>query len=179
MAGKRELIKYLNQLSKEELIKEVEKLNRKFDNVKEYYAAELSEDNSALTAKYKKAIYKEFFPREKSGRPGEARSSVLRKIIADFSKISVFEADIIELILYRVEMAVEFSAEYGDIDEQFYTSAENYFDKVCVLIAKNKLENTYEDRCMQMIYKTRNFGWGFYDTLNDSWFRHCERNRNK
>ena len=179
MAGRKELTKYLNQLSKEELIKEVEKLNSKFANVKEYYESELSEDNSALIAKYKKAIKKEFFPSDKSGVSCEARSSVLRKIISDFSKISVFEVDLIELILYRVEMAIEYTAEYGDVDEQFYTSAENYFAKACVLIAKNKMENTYEERCMKMIYKTRDFGWGFYNTLNDSWFRYCERNRDK
>ena len=42
MASKKELKKFLNELSKNELIKEFEKLYAKFSQVKTYYDIELS-----------------------------------------------------------------------------------------------------------------------------------------
>jgi hypothetical protein len=54
MAGKKELTKYLNQRSKEELIREVEKLFQKLKPVQEYYSLELGTDSLKLLSGYKK-----------------------------------------------------------------------------------------------------------------------------
>ena len=48
MASKRDLPKFLNDLTKEELIKEVEKLYQKFDTVKTFYDIEISGDTSEI-----------------------------------------------------------------------------------------------------------------------------------
>ncbi len=160
-------------MTKDELVQEIIKLHSKFDNVKEYYQSELLADSSVLD-KYKKQITKEFFPYGVSGRPGDARAAILRKMISDFTKVAVFEVDVIELILHRVEMAVAFTAAYGDIDMPFYTAAENNFDKVCTLIVKNKLIDKYNERCANMIWKVRDFGWGFFDSLSGIMLHHFE-----
>lgn len=167
MAAKNDLKKYLKELTKAELEKEVEKLYSKFKPVQEYYAMELNaEAGQELLKKYKSLLLKEYYPNRKSGMPGEARASVARKIVTDFSKVSVFIQDTIELMLYRVELCVEFTSDYGDIDEAFYTSTENAFEKVAKLIKDNKLVDDYKDRCKRLVAKTENFGWGFYDNLS-------------
>ena len=166
MASKRELTKFLNDLSKEELIKEFEKLYQKFDNVKTFYDIELSGDTSAIVKKVKDKIKKEYMPDRGFGK---ARSSEVKKIISEFAKVSIYPRDLIDVILYRVEMAVEFTKEYGDIDMPFYDSAINAFYKVVELIKKEMLENEFKLRCYEIVYSTRNFGWGFYDGLKDAY----------
>jgi hypothetical protein len=71
-------------------------------------------------------------------------------------------------------MAVVFKTTYGDVDAPFYTVAENSFDKVCSLIAKNKMADTYRDRCGNMVWQIRGSGWGFFDTLNSIMHQHFE-----
>ena len=165
MVSKKDFTKYLNNLSKDELIKELEKLYGKFKNVKDFYSMELAEDTTGILNKYKEALKKEYFPNTKFGI-GAARASVARKIISDFTKIKVYDIDLIELMLFRVELCVEFTKQFGDINEQFYTSTENAFETVVKLIVKNKLEEGFKERCKNLIHETEDFGWGFYDTLS-------------
>lgn len=168
----KELKNYLTQLKKEDLIKEIEKLYKKFKPVQEYYSMELSRNTGNVLEKYKTQLCKEYFPERGYGR---ARASVARNIISEFTKISVFDIDLIELMLYRVELCVEFTKSYGDITESFYTSAENAFDRVCKLIVKNKHQDQFIERCTALVNNTRNCGWGFYDTLSDIFYEYFKR----
>ena len=171
MATKKDFTKFINTLSKEELAIELEKLYSKFKNVKEYYSMELTEDTSAILSKYKEALKKEYFPNTKFGI-GEARASVARKIISEFTKIKVFDVDLIELMLYRVELCVEFTKKFGDINEQFYTSTENAFEAVAKLIVKNNMEDTFKLRCKFLVDATADFGWGFADAMEYIYYQY-------
>ena len=171
MATKKDFTKFINTLSKEELAIELEKLYSKFKNVKEYYSMELTEDTSAILSKYKEALKREYFPNTKFGI-GEARASVARKIISEFTKIKVFDVDLIELMLYRVELCVEFTKEFGDINEQFYTSTENAFEAVAKLIVKSNLEDTFKLRCKFLVDATADFGWGFADAMEHIYYQY-------
>jgi len=174
MPDKNSLKKYLAGLSKEDLAKEVEKLHTKFKNVQEYYAMELSGDTGNFLKKYKEMLLKEYFPNTKY-TVGKARASVARKIISDFSKSKAFEVDLIDLMLYRVELCVAFTDAYGDINEQFYTSTENAFDAVVKLIVKNKFQEMFMQRCREVVNKTSDFGWGFHDTLSEIFYQNFEK----
>lgn len=174
MSDKNNLKKYLTNLSNEDLIKEVEKLYKNFKNVQEYYGMELSGDTANFLKKYKEMLLKEYFPNTKY-TIGNARASVAKKIVSDFSKIKVFEVDLIDLMLYRVELCVAFTDAYGDINEQFYTSTENAFDAVVKLIVKNKLQEMFMLRCKEVVDKTADFGWGFHDTLSEIYYQSFER----
>ena len=162
MASKRDLTKYLNDLSKEDLIKEVEKLYQKFGDVKTFYDIELSGDTAAIVQKVKDKLKKEYMPDRGFGK---ARSSEAKKVISEFAKVSIYPRDLIDVILYRVEMAIEFTKTYGDIDMPFYDSAINAFYKAVELIQKEMLEEEFKLRCNEVVYSTRNFGWGFHDGL--------------
>jgi len=162
MASKKDLTKFLNDLSKEELIKEFEKLYQKFKEVKTFYDIELSGDTTAIVNDVKKKIKNEYMPDKGYGK---ARSSVAKKLVDDFAKVSIYPKDLVEVNLYRVEMAVGFTKAYGDIDEPFYTSAENAFEKTLKLMVQHKLQDDFKERCLKVIDKTEWFGWGFYDQL--------------
>ena len=171
MASKKDLIKYLIDLTKEELEKEVEKLYSKFKEVKTYYAIELSGDTSSIVNEIKAKIKKEYLP---DRGYGQARSAVVKKVIDDFAKISIFPIDLIDVILTRVEIAIEFSDKYGDINEAFYASAENAFEKALKLIEKHQLKSDFKLRCKEIVHSTREYGWGFHDELSylyDEYYR--------
>lgn len=161
---KREFTKFLNSLSEKEKTAELKKLYSKFPKVQEYYAMELSGNSARILEDYKKKIKNEYLP---SRGYGKARSSVSRKVISDFKKIAVHPKDVIMLLLYRVEMMIEFTASYGDIDEAFYNSLGSSFREACKLIAKERLEKFFLNSCIELRDRTYNFGWGVWDELND------------
>ena len=166
MSTKKGFTKYINNLSKKELIIELDKLYSKFKNVQDYYSMELTEDTSAILNKYKEVLKKEYFPNSKFGI-GEGRASVARKLISEFSKIKIFESDLIDLMLYRIELCVEYAKSIGDVNEQFYVSAENAFVAVVKLIGKNKLQSQFIDRCKQILNETENTGWSFNEVIEN------------
>lgn len=159
---KRDLNQYLDGMSSIELKKEINKLYTKFKDVQKYYELELSGDTSAVLAEYKNKIKKEYFPSR--GLP-RASSSECRKIISAFKKISIFQSDVVDLILYRVEVMVKFTGVYGDIDEPFYNSLETSFNEACKLIKQEYLETEFLHRCKEFIEATSSFGWGLHDGL--------------
>mgnify|MGYP001127043026 CR=1 FL=1 len=109
---KTELNRYLKDLGKKELENEVKKLYSKFKDVKKYYELELSQDTTAVLNEFKEKIKQEYFPKRGFGR---ASNQASRKVVSDFKKISIFNKDIIELLLYRTDMMIENTKTYGDI----------------------------------------------------------------
>lgn len=156
MASKRDLTKYLNDLSKEELFKEVEKLYQKFKEVKNYYDIDLGGDTTELVKQIKAKIKNEYMPARGFGK---ARSSFVKKLIDDFAKVSIYPSDLIDVILYRVEIATEFGISFGYDSEAFYNSCDSAFERALILIKKNNLEFEFKERCRQLILKTNNHGW--------------------
>ena len=83
----------------------------------------------------------------------------------EFKKISVHKKDVIELLLYRTEMMIEFSKEYGDMNESYYNSLETGFTEACKLIREERLKHSFNEYCQKLIDLSYNFGWGVYDSL--------------
>lgn len=163
---KKELSKFLKQATKAELEKEIKKLYDKFELVKQYYQLELAEDTTVIVDEFKAKLRKEYFPSRGYGR---GRNSVSRKVVSDFKKIAVFKKDVIDLLLYRVEVMLEYTNAYGDIDEAFYNSLTRSFDEACKLIQKEQLKAAYKIYCEELINEARNFGWGCSDAMNYSY----------
>ncbi len=70
-------------------------------------------------------------------------------------------------MLYYVETGVEFTNEYGDIDEQFYSSLESVYLQALTLMKKEKILEKFMQRADQIASETKNMGWGFYDSISD------------
>lgn len=77
-------------------------------------------------------------------------------------------------MLHFVESGVELTNQYGDIDENFYTSLENTYSNALDLIDKNGLLDKFEDRANKIVVDTENIGWGFHDYLGGVYCQHYE-----
>ena len=159
---KSQLNKYLKEMNKVELENEVKKLYGKFKEVKKFYEIEFSQDTTEILNEFKDKIKQEYFPKRGFGK---ARNRESRKVVTDFKKISIFKKDVIELLLFRAEMMIEFSNSFGDIDEPFYNSLESSYLEACKLIQEEKLEKLFRTECRRLMNETYHFGWGVYSQL--------------
>jgi hypothetical protein len=168
----RDLKRHLKQRSHDELIADIATLFKKFDAVQEYYQIQLDETSTEeIVDRYKAIIKREFFPERGYG---QARLSVARKAITDCKKVVTSHQSIADLMLYYVEMGVEFTAAYGDIDEPFYSSMEGMYEHVSKLIVEHNLQDQFETRCKKILRKTSGMGWGFPDALQTIYDEHFE-----
>ena len=163
--SQRQFEKHIALLSPEELVAELGKLFKKFKDVQHYYQMEYGEKDgrSGVLAEYKKAVKGQFY--SASSNPKNPKASQLRRILSDFKNVAVFQSDLVNLILYRVECAVDFTNDFGDIDSVFYESAENAFAQAVKIIQAEKLQTQFIERCQQIVLNTTDIGWGFHDTL--------------
>ncbi|PSR11596.1 MAG: hypothetical protein DA408_20075 [Bacteroidetes bacterium] len=166
---KRELNKYLGTLSDKELIKEIKKLYDKFPAVQAYYGMELSPNTEAMVAEYKQRIREEYFPKRGYGR---ARNSVSNKVIADFRKVAIHKKDMVDLLLSRTEVMLEFTNAYGDIEATFYNSLISSFKKACAMIEQESLHKYYRVHCQELVSSASNLGWGVHEQLKHL-YRQC------
>ncbi len=156
---------YFSHLSKEDLLKELSEIMKRFPQVKQYYQSRFNTNaQHELLEQYKKKLKNQFFPDRGFGKAG---LSVARKVVTDYKKIASNKEDIIDLMLFYVEQGVLFTFEYGDIDEPFYNSMESMYVNTLQLIKKENLLEQFRDRCKMIVDKTSDMGWGFHDTLAD------------
>jgi len=106
-------------------------------------------------------VTNEFFPKRGFGK---CRLSVARKAVNDFKKLSGSKEHLIDLMLHYVEQGVEFTKEYGDINENFYNSMEAMFEDALKITVKYKLKSQVDERCREVIEDACD-GWGFKDSL--------------
>lgn len=164
---------YLMARSREQLIDELLDLFSRIDSVKDYYQSKLNLGFSAdVSEKYKAIIKHEFFPTRGFGR---AHLSVARKAVSDYKKVSTSKYGIADVMIYYVEMGVQFTNAYGDIDEPFYNSMESMYDKAVKYIAQHKMQMQFEDRCLKIVNDTSDIGWGFNDSLSDIYQQHFKK----
>jgi len=156
---------HLKSASAKTLIAEIRELYRFFLPVREYYALKLSKNGDAeLLKKYKKIIKDEFMPDRGLGK---ARLSIARRAVLDFMKLSSNDISIADVMLHYVEMGVEFTLEYGDIDEPFYASVESMYEKAARFTTERGLGAAFKIRFEKIVRDTSDMGWGFHDSLDD------------
>jgi uncharacterized protein YktA (UPF0223 family) len=158
------LQKHFKDFTKEGLIEEILKLFTMFDEVKEYYQSTIGDNEAEVLKKYKSIIEKEFFPARGDGR---ARLSVAKKAISDFKRLSSSSKAVADIMLFCVETGVRYTNEYGDIDEQFYSSMESMYEKTLKFIAENNLKKCFRQRCEKIVDDSDEIGWGFGAGLCD------------
>ncbi len=166
----RELKKHLENLPKDELIKIIGELYNLNKQNKEFCENKFNPDSEGKLQLYKQKVKEAFFPK----RGYQLKLSDARKAISDFKKLSPSAEQLCDILLYYTEMGVDFTNEYGDIDENFYTSLENNYEKALELMSKNKLLAVFQERCEAVVSNTIDMGWGFHDTLSDIYSENFE-----
>ena len=116
--SKRELKKYVNQLSKEQLEEQILEMYDKFLPVKTYYNFVFNPDEAKLIREAKFKISSEFFPVGKK-RP-KMRRSISQKYIKHFMSLGVDSYLIADLMLYSIEIAQTLFAERTITQQAFF-----------------------------------------------------------
>jgi len=159
----RDLSKHLRRLPQKQLIKELVHAYKQYPDVREYYDRLLEPGSEErLLIKYKRIIRDEFFP---SKGDGKLRFSVATEAVRQFRKLRMSPASIVDLLLSYAENGVEFTMEYGDIDERFYETIENKYDDALTFMKEQDLLPSFRERARKLVDDTRGVGWGFHDEL--------------
>jgi hypothetical protein len=171
----KQLEKHLNARSHDDLVIDILELFKRLDAAKDFYQLRLSSaPDEEVLERYKAQIKKEFFPARGFGR---GRISIAKKPVSDYAKVSYSAVGQADMMLYYVEMGVEYTNAYGDIDEPFYNSMESMYERACKWIAKHGLLDEFSGRCLKIVWDTGNIGWGFHDTLGEIYHKYIEPER--
>ena len=176
--GVRELKKWVQELSEDELQEELLKLYKKFPIVKEYYQQELSQDGG-LIEDYKKKIRQHYFPTGRSVK--RPRAAKTRELLSRFRKLSPFPYDVADLLLYQAETMVEFSASKGTSGNRGYISGGfnqtliSRYKEALQLIVAESLQQDFMPRLQQLLRDSRHMRWGTYDALLDLYIQHINK----
>ncbi len=119
---------------------------------------------------YKRIIDNALYPDVMSNEPIEIATA--KKAISDYGKAVGDPKGLLELMLFFVECGTRFTLDYGDIDEHFYASLEEMYEKAIKLLLTldEATIDDYCDRFEELVTSTRNIGWGFHDTLGDIFY---------
>lgn len=164
--SKAALKRELQKLTKEQLVEQILDMYDKNKAVKELYNFYLNPKNETeLAEKYKKIIYKEF--NLKNPMIAGLKFSVAKRAIADFRDLQPSPDGLANLMLYLPECACEFTANYGDMSEQFYDATYHNFAKALEFIKKHGLLDNFKLRAEQCVKWASPCGYGFADEMKD------------
>ena len=170
MAGKPKLSDFkrlIAEMTEAELREELLKLFNKLEQVQLFYAQDLlsKDDRQKILKETKTKIYKKFWT--PSGNPRmNVSNAEIRSLINDFEKVSAFPNEVVELILYRVEVATHFANQFGGMHEASYNAAINAYEKALKLIKKHQLESYFEDAAKSP-FQYNNLDYWYLEQLND------------
>lgn len=167
--NKTQLKSFLNSLNKDQLVDIITSLHN-LSKVNQDFLSNLADPNSEeeILKKYKTIIENEFYP--SNGNP-KTRYSVVKKAISEFKQLAHKPENVAELMCFYVEMGVQFTNDYGDIDEAFYNAIANAFQSALKYISDNSLEQRFKERCQKLKSESCE-GWGFYDEMSEIYYNY-------
>ncbi len=155
--GKRELKSYLNDLSKAQLIEQIEDLYGRFKEVKTFYDFSFNPQEQKLLEEAKLKISKEYFP--VSGRKAKARRSVAQKIIKHYITLGVDVPVVADIMFYNIEIAQVFAANKTVKLDAFYKSMLTSFCQAIDYVKYNGYFNDYKSRIEGIAIEAENQRW--------------------
>src|SRR5690554_2184812 len=169
--SKTALKKELQKLTKEQLVEQILDLYHKNNVVKTYYDFYLNPGSEKeLLEKCKRAIRKEF--NVESPERSSLKFSVAKRAISELRNLQVSPIIIADAMLYLAESACEFTSEWGDMEEQFYTSSWNNYKSALKFIVKNNLLDDFKLRAEQCVQWASPCGYGFADDIGDVYYNY-------
>jgi hypothetical protein len=161
--SKRDLKKYLGELTKEQLEEQLIELYEKFAPVKTYYDFVFNPKEDKLLQEAKVKISQEYFPIKKPGakwRPkAKMRRSVAQKLIKHFIMLGVDSYIVADIMLYNIEIAQTFSSQNFIKQELFYKSIFNSFEQAVNFIISNGIFNDFKLRINAIFEETMQQKW--------------------
>ncbi|NBU81450.1 MAG: hypothetical protein EBS55_07370 [Flavobacteriaceae bacterium] len=162
--SKRDLRKYLKELSKEQLEVQIIELYEKFNNVKVYYDFMFNPNEEKLVREAKIKISNEYFPVR--GKKSKMRRSIAQKYIKHFISLGVDIFIITDFMLYNIEIAQTFSLEKNIKQELFFISMLTFFQQAVSFLIEQGI--FYEFKSRVVVIKN--------ETIKQNWFNQYEFN---
>ncbi|QGY47875.1 hypothetical protein GM418_30730 [Maribellus comscasis] len=159
--GIREVKNNLKNLDKKQLIDLIGELYKKNKSVKEYFDFYVNPNENELLSKYRDKVFETFFPKRGFGYNLKEG----KKAISDFKKLGVSNDSLADLMLFYVETGVEFTNDFGDINESFYSSLEKTYEQALNLMYENGVLEKFASRAQKVMSDTSDIGWGFHDYI--------------
>ncbi|WP_336784690.1 DUF6155 family protein [Paenibacillus sp. MMO-177] len=164
-----QLKKQLKSYKQEELISIILDCYKSSADVKNYIHMLLEPEGTEeqLYEETKKKIRNQFYPDR--GQP-KLKLAEAKKAITEFGKLSSNEARLLDLMIYYVELGVEFTNDYGDMYDSYYSSMVSMFRNVMDRINTMSTYTLFQDRLKLILHNTQHIGWGFGDALADIFY---------
>ncbi|MBI9069390.1 MAG: hypothetical protein JEZ09_18980 [Salinivirgaceae bacterium] len=164
--SKRELKKYIGELTKAQLQEQIVDLYDRFKNVKEYYNFAFNPNETKLLEECKFKISKEYFP--VNTRKPKMRRSVAQKFIKHFKTLGVEPSLIADVMLYNIEIAQAYSSEKLVKQDSFFVSMLKSFQEAVSYIYDNGLFKTMQPRIDKIVDEAVDqnwFNWKGFDAV--------------
>lgn len=163
----------LKEMSRVELLELLIESYKTIPLLKEYISVKYgSQDNiEKIQEDYKDKIYNVFFPKDMKT---QFKISDAKKAVNEFKMLCSSEELTIELMLYYVEMGIEFTNTYGDINKAFYNSVAAMYEAVVSAINKqddSEIYNNLKDRLKAVVENANGMGWGVHDDPSDIYWK--------
>jgi hypothetical protein len=155
--SKRDLKKYLGEMTKEQVSEQIIELYEKFADVKTYYDFVFNPKEDKLVQAAKLKISNEYFP-TKAKRP-KLRRSTAQKIIKQFLVLGVDPNAVADVMLYTIETAIKYSARREMKYASFYKSIQTAFEQAVKYIQSNLIMNEFHDRVTAIFNEVKRQRW--------------------
>ena len=99
----------------------------------------------------------------------QIRLSIGKRAISDYLKATKDKIGQLELMVHYLESGNQFTVDFGDIDERFYSSLESMFDRIIAALRKqpSNIQEQYLSRLEDVVVSARCIGWGYHDYISD------------
>jgi hypothetical protein len=155
--SKRDLKKYLHELTKEQLEEQFIELYDKFSNVKVYYNFVFNPNENKLVQEAKLKISNEYFPVK--SKKAKMRRSVAQKFIKHYITLGVDAFIIADIMLYNIEIAQTFSSKKTINQELFFKSMLTSFQQVISFLIANGILTEFQNRIVAIKDETIRQKW--------------------
>lgn len=155
--SKRELKKYLSELSTSQIEEQILELYAKFPEVKTYYDFVFYPNEDKLLREAKVKISNEYFPI--SSKRAKMRRSTAQKIIKHFRTLGVDSYIIADIMLYTIEIAQVYSENNRINSETFYKSFYTSFSQCVSFIIERGILDDFKPRLLHITEVTIQQKW--------------------
>ncbi len=163
--SKRELRKYLKELTKVQLEEQIIDLYERFKPIKEYYDFAFNPKENELIELCRFQISKEYYP--VGSRKAKMRRSVAQKWI---KKLMLLDADaslLADVMFFNIEIALTFSGEHIIRQESFFTSMYKSFDETLRFVSEKGILAEFKGRIEKIAGDTWDQKWPNRNAFED------------
>ncbi len=163
--SKRDLKKYLNELSKEQLEEQLFELYEKFKEVKTYYDFAFNPNEDKLINEAKVKIANEYFPAR--GKRAKMRRSVAQKYIRHFITLGVDVSLVADLMLFNLETAQRYSTKRQVKQEAFFKSILTMYIQAVNFMIENAILSAFLERVVEVKEEANRQNWMNKEEFNN------------